>query len=337
MTSQAVSPDRIMQLGDAFKSAKTLLSAVELGVFTALAGGPLDAVALRTRINIHERGARDFFDALVALKLLDRDDRGRYANTPETACYLDRGKPGYIGGAFELRNARQYGPWSSLSEALRSGKPQSGARGSGNFDAYYADPKVRDNVVKGMTGGVRAVAEAVAAKFPWHSYRTFFDIGAAEGALPVAIARAHPHLTGGGFDLPAVGTLFDAYVAEHGLPDRLRFVPGDFFVEAFPNADVLILGRVLHNWDLRIKTMLLTKAYDALPKDGVLIVYESLIDDARRENAQALLASLNMLVISEGGFDFSGADCIGWMRDVGFRDMRIESLTTGYSMVVARK
>jgi hypothetical protein len=337
VTSPAVSPDRIMQLGDAFKSAKTLLSAVELGVFTALAGGPMDAVALRRCINIHERGARDFFDALVALKLLDRDDHGRYANTPETACYLDRGKSEYIGGAFELRNARQYRPWGSLSEALRSGKPQSGARGSGNFDAYYSDPAVRDNVVKGMTGSVLAVAEAIAAKFPWHCHRTFFDIGAAEGALPVAIARAHLHLVGGGFDLPAVGALFDAYVAEHGLADRLRFVPGDFFVDAFPKADVLILGRVLHNWDLRIKAMLLTKAYDALPKDGVLVVYESLIDDARRENAQALLASLNMLVISEGGFDFSGVDCISWMRDAGFRDMRIEPLTAGYSMVIAIK
>jgi hypothetical protein len=326
-----------MQLGDAFKGAKTLLSAVELGVFTALAGGPLNAGALRARINIHERGARDFFDALVALKLLDRDDHGRYANTPETACYLDRGKPEYIGGAFELRNARQYGPWGSLSEALRSGKPQSGARGSGNFAAYYADPTVRDNVVKGMTGGVLAAAEAIAAKFPWHRHHTFFDIGTAEGGLPVAIARAHPHLVGGGFDLAAVGALFEAYVTRHGLVDRLRFIPGDFFVDPFPKADVLILGRVLHNWDLRIKTMLLTKAYDALPKDGVLIVYESLIDDARRENAQALLASLNMLVISEGGFDFSGADCIGWMRNVGFRDMRIEPLVMGNSMIIGMK
>lgn len=337
MKSQAVSPERLMQLGDAFKVAKTLLSAVELGVFTALAGGPLDGATLRERIDIHQRGARDFFDALVALKLLDRDEHDRYANTPETAHYLDCGSPQYIGGLFDFRSARQYGPWGGLSEALRSGKPQSGARGSGNFGAYYADAAVRDNVAKGMTAGVHAVAAMIAAKFPWHAHRTFLDVGTAQGGLPVAVACAHPHLTGGGFDLPAVGALFDDYVTEHGLADRLRFVAGDFFIDPFPQADVLILGRVLHNWNLRTKAMLLTKAYDALPKGGALIVYEALIDDARRENEQALLASLNMLVISEGGFDFSGADCIGWMRSAGFRDMRVEQLTAEHAMVVGIK
>jgi SAM-dependent methyltransferase len=330
------SPERLMQLGDAFKGAKALLSAVELGVFTALAEGPLDAAMLRGRISIHERGARDFFDALVALKLLARDEQGRYTNTAETAWYLDRGQPTYIGDSLELRNARQFGPWDGLTEALRSGRPRSGARGSGNFGAYYSDPAVRDNVVKGMRVSLDA-GTVIAAKFPWRSYRTFFDIGTGQGFLPVEIARAHSHLTGGGFDLPAVRALFDGYVAEHGLADRLKFVPGDFFADPLPRADVLVLGRVLHNWDLQSKNMLLSKAYDALPEGGALIVYEKLIDDERRENAQALLESLNMLVISAGGFDFSGADCIGWMRNVGFRDMRLEALTAGHAMVTGLK
>ena len=331
------SPERLMQLGDAFKASKALLTAVELGVFTALADGALDVAMLRARINIHARGAHDFFDALVALRLLDRDEHGRYANTPETACYLDRNCAGYIGSALELRNARQFGPWERLTEALRSGSPQSGARGTGNFAAYYADPAVRDNVVKGMTAGSLAPARMIAARFPWHTYQTFFDIGTAQGCLPVAIARAHAHITGGGFDLPAVGPSFDDYVTAHGLADRLKFIAGDFFADPLPKVDVLVLGRVLHNWDLPTKTMLLAKAYDALPNGGALIVYEKLIDDARRENAQALLGSLNMLVISAGGFDFSGADCIGWMRDAGFRNMRLEPLTEGHSMVTGLK
>ena len=337
MNLSPTSPERIMQLGDAFKGAKALLTAVELGVFTALADGPLDVAMLRARIGIHERGARDFFDALVALKLLDRDEQGRYTSTAETACYLDRNNTSYIGDSLELRNARQFGPWDGLTEALRTGSPQSGARGTGNFDAYYADATVRSNVVKGMTGGSLAVAKMIAARFSWRTYQTFFDVGTAQGCLPVEIARAHSHVTGGGFDLPAVGPLFDAYVAEHGLADRLKFIAGDFFADPLPQADVLVLGRVLHNWDLPTKSMLLAKAYDALPDGGALIVYEKLIDDARRENAQALLESLNMLVISAGGFDFSGADCIGWMRNAGFRNLRLEPLTAGHSMVTGLK
>jgi O-methyltransferase/methyltransferase family protein len=337
MDSQMISPERITRLGDAFKGAKTLLSAVELGVFTALAKEPMDTAKLRERIGIHERGARDFFDALVALQLLNRDEQGRYTNTPETARYLDRGRPDYLGALFELRNARQYGPWNNLTEALRSGKPQSGARGTAHFAAYHADQAVRDNFVKGMTAGALPVARVIAAVFPWREYRTVFDIGTAEGCLPVEIARSHSHITGGGFDLPAVRPMFNAYVADHGLADRLHFVDGDFFTDPLPKADVLVFGRVLHNWDLAGKAMLLSKAYDALPAGGAVIVYEALIDDARRENAQALLASLNMLVISAGGFDYSGADCVGWMRSAGFCNMRIEALTMGNSMVVGVK
>ena len=337
MDPQMNSPDRIMQLGNAFKGAKTLLSAVELGVFTTLADAPLNIATLRERVGIHERGARDFFDALVALKLLDRDEQGRYSNAPEAAFYLDRGKPAYVGGWLELLNARQFGPWNYLTEALRSGEPQSGARGTGNFGAYYADPAVRENVVKGMTAASLVVAKLIAERFPWSNWRTFVDIGTAQGGLPVEIAQAHPHLTGVGYDLPAVGPLFDAYVAEHGLANRLRFHPGDFFADPLPKADVLVLGRVLHNWDLQTKNMLLTKVYDTLPEGGALIVYETLIDDARRANAQGLLASLNMLVISAGGFDFSGADCIGWMGNAGFRNMRVEPLTAGLSMIIGTK
>jgi len=99
----------------------------------------------------------------------------------------------------------------------------------------------------------------------------------------------------------------------------------------------VVLGRILHNWNLSTKQMLLKKAYDALPARGALIVYERFIDDDRRVNAPALLASLNMLIMTAGGFDFTGADCISWMRDAGFQGPRTEPLTPEISMVVGIK
>jgi hypothetical protein len=333
-----VTPDRIMELGLGFWASKTLLSAVELGVFTELAGGPLDAQTLGGRLGLHPRGLPDFLDSLVSLRMLERDNAGRYANTPETDAFLDRTKPAYIGGMLEMAGARLYPFWGSLTEALRSGRPQNEARSGGNFfEALYADPARLENFLSAMTGLSHGAAGAIARKFPWSDYRTFIDVGGAQGGLPVQVALAHEHLTGGNFDLPSVGPIFEKYVTRHGLSDRLRFYPGDFFNDPLPSADVLVMGHILHDWDLEEKRRLLAKAYDALPSGGALIVYEALIDDDRRENATGLLMSLNMLIETPGGFDYTGADCQLWMREAGFRQTRVEHLAGPDSMVVGFK
>src|SRR5262245_31860347 len=203
MTGQ-LTPDRIMALGFGFWGAKTLLSGVELGLFSELAAGALDGEALRARLGLHPRSSRDFFDALVALGMLERHE-GRYANTPETDQFLDRAKPSYVGGLLEMANARLYQFWGSLTEALRTGEPQSEARsGTNPFDALYVDPDQLKQFLAAMTGISLPAARAIAEKFPWEQYQNFLDVGCAQGGLPVQVAQAHPHLTGGGFDLPAV-------------------------------------------------------------------------------------------------------------------------------------
>ena len=83
--------------------------------------------------------------------------------------------------------------------------------------------------------------------------------------------------------------------------------------------------------------MLIETAFRALPTGGSLIVYEAIIDDDRRENAFGLLMSLNMLIETPGGFDYSGADCCGWMKEVGFRETRVVHLAGPDSMVVGVK
>jgi hypothetical protein len=327
----------ILELGYAFRGAKVLMSAVELGVVTALAEGPLDCADLRRRVGVAERCARDFFDALVALGVLTRDEAGQYTSAPVADRCLNAHRPGYIGGLIENLNFREYAQWGTLTEALRTGRPQTGFDAPQHFTRLYSDPKRLAFFVKGMTGASLAPARALAAKFPWGRYATFLDIGTAEGCVPVQIALAHPHLTGTGLDLPIIGAAFDDYVKGHDMSHRIRFAPGDFFVDPFPSADVLIMGRVLHNWDLATKRMLLQKAYTALRQGGVLIVYERLIDDARKTNAAGLLSSLNMLIMTEGGFDFTGADCVGWMDQVGFAETQIEPLADTHTMVIAVK
>jgi len=334
--------DGIMQLGLSFWASKTLLSAVELGVFTELAAsGPTAFKDLRTRLRLHERGARDFLDALVALRLLNRDDEGgegHYANTPETDLFLDRAKPSYVGGLLEMANRRLYPFWGRLTEALRTGRPQNEARdGQDPFAAIYAEPEALRAFLGAMTGVSFPVARAITAAFPWRDARSFADIGCAQGGCVAEIASAHPHLAAVGFDLPPVRPVFEEYVRGRGLADRARFQGGDFFADPLPSADVVVMGHTLHDWDLAQKKALLRKAHDALPEGGSVLVYDALIDDARRDRAFGLLMSLNMLIETPGGFDYTGADCIGWMREAGFRDARVQPLTGQHSMVVGTK
>jgi hypothetical protein len=321
-----------------FMAAKTVMTAIELDLFSALAAGPLDVEALRAKLGLHPRSARDFFDTLVSLGMLERDG-GRYANTLETALYLDRGKPTYIGGFIEMLNKRLYPFWGSLGEALQTGLPQNESKGGGGnlFEALYADPDRLRLFLGAMTGISLPSAKAIARKFDFSRYKTFADVGAAQGGCTVQIALANPHLRGVGFDLPQVGPVFEEYVATFKLSDRVRFAPGSFFTDPLPKADVIVMGHILHDWDLEEKRALIKKAYEALPAGGAFIVYEALIDDERRRNSGGLLMSLNMLIETGGGFDFSGADGAGWMREAGFRETYVESLVGLDSMVVGYK
>jgi hypothetical protein len=336
--NQQVTYDRIMQTAMGFWASKTLMSAVEFGIFDALAGGPLDANALRLRVGVHERSARDFFDALVALSLLQRDKAGLYTNSHEAARFLDRASPNYIGGIIEMFNARLYGFWGSLTEALRSAEPQNEAKSGGDlFANLYADPVRLEGFLRGMTGITTPVANALVGAFPWKAVSSVVDVGSAQGCVPVRLALAHPHLTASGFDLPEVGPIFSRYVAAHKVSERVHFIPGDFFQNSLPAADVLIMGMILHDWDLPTKKMLLSKAHASLPKGGSLIVCEMLIDDERQVHLPGLLMSLNMLIETRGGFDFTGADCISWMREAGFSDARVVPLVGAYSAAIATK
>ncbi len=328
-------PEFIMQVGFGFWPSKVLLSAVEMELFTDLAKGPQSLESIQGRNGLHSRSARDFLDTLVALGFLSRAN-GEYSNSPATDLYLDKHKPSYIGGMLEMSNHRLYGFWNNLTEALRTGMPQNEVRSGGPslFEALYADPARLKSFLAAMTGVSHGANIAIAALFPWSKYKTFADAGAAQGDLAVQIALANHHLSGIGFDLAEVGPIFEEYVEKNGVASRLRFVAGSFFDQPLPQADVILMGHILHDWGIDDKRMLIRKAYDSLPEGGALIVYEAIIDDDRSKNAFGLMMSLNMLIETPAGFDYTGADCQGWMKEAGFRETRVEHLVGPDSMVI---
>lgn len=336
-TETQITPAKILQTGLAFWNSKLLLSAVELEIFTKLSGGPLDADDLIHHLNIHPRAARDFFDALVAAGFLRREN-GRYSNTPETGTFLVKSKPSYIGGILEMSANRLYSDWGFLTEALKTGTgPKKSKSASDPFEKLYETPEKLKEFLSAMTGISMASNVEIGRKFDWKKYRSFVDVGAAQGGLAVQIALQNPHLSGTGYDLARVRPVFEEYVKSFGLSERLGFQRGDFFKEELPPADVIIMGHILHDWDLETKRMLIAKAHRALAEGGAFIVFESIIDDDRSKNLFGLLMSLNMLIETPGGFDFTGADCQRWMREAGFRETRVIHLQGPDSMVVGIK
>jgi hypothetical protein len=337
-----LAPSRIMEIGLGFWPSKTLLSAVELGLFTKLGSDSMTGRELQEQLGLNERAIPDFFDALVALRFLERDGDGpeaRYRNSPETAVFLDRNNPGYMGGFLEMANARLYRFWGDLTEALRTGSPQNEIKHTGApmFHELYSQPERLEQFMDAMTGLSAANFNAFAEKFDFSRYQTLCDAGGATGQLSMIVAARHPHLRCLTTDMPAVTAIAERKIAAAGLSDRVSARAVDIFSEPLPSADVITMGMILHDWNLEKKMQLIRAAYDALPAGGAFVVIENLIDDARRENVFGLMMSLNMLIEFGDAFDFTAADFFGWCREVGFRETEVIPLAGPASAGVAYK
>ena len=341
-TNPQLDPGPILQTAFAFWSSKVLLTAVEFGVFTKLGDSRITGAELGAEVGLHPRCISDFFDALVAMRFLDREGDGpsaKYFNTPAGALYLDRGSPRYIGGILVMLNDRLFKFWHDLPEALRTGRPQNEVKHGqkGMFEELYAELPRLEQFMGAMTGFSRINFEAFAAKFDFSKYQTLCDVGGATGLLCMEVARKHPHLHCVSFDLPPVEPIARKHIAAAGLSNRIDTAGGDFFKDPLPKADLITMGMILHDWNLEKKMHLIRAAYDALPRGGALVAIEALIDDARRENVFGLLMSLNMLIEFGDAFDYSGADFRQWCGAVGFKTFDVIHLAGPSSAAIAYK
>jgi hypothetical protein len=332
----------IIDAGLGFWQAKTLLSAVELGLFTHLGDRAMTGPELGRALGLHERATLDFLDGLVAMGMLERDGDGpgsTYRNTPGTAAFLDRRRPEYVGAILEMANARLYGFWGNLTEALRTAQPQNEVKETGApmFAELYSDPGRLEQFLASMRGVSGRHFQAFAERFDFSPYRTLCDVGGATGLLSTLVAGRHPHMRCHSVDLPVVTPIAARYVAEAGLADRVTVGSVDFFREPLPTADVLTMGMILHDWNLEKKKVLVRKAFEALAPDGVFVAIEHLIDDARRTQVFGLMMSLNMLIEFGDAFDFTGADFDAWAREAGFARTEILPLTDHASAALAYK
>ena len=335
-------PSGILQTITAFWPSKVLLTAIGIQLFTVLGKKLMTADELGKALGLHPRGTFDFFDALVALRFLDREGDGpggRYKNAIETAIFLDKASPAYIGGIGEMFDARIFGFWNDLETALKTGKPQNEVKhgGKSTFEELYADPKRLVQFLEAMSGIQAGNFAVLAEKFDFGRYKTVTDVGGALALLSRVVGAQHKHLSFRSFDLPQVVPHAQKQIAAAGMSDRITAVSGDFFKDALPKADIVTMGNILHDWNLPNKKILIKKAYEALPSGGAFIAIENVIDDARRENAFGLMMSLHMLIEFGDAFDYTGADFRAWCSEAGFARFEFLQLAGPTSAAIAYK
>ncbi len=337
-----VDPSNIMQIGMGFWASKTLLTAVKMELFTHLAAKPLTGNEVKLQLCLNGRGLYDFLDSLVALGFIQKKgnkETAVYSNSADTDLFLDKNKASYMGGLLEMANNRLYPFWNFLEEALRRGTPQNEIRtGEASlFEKIYSDQDKTREFVNAMGGAQAGNFMTFATKFDFSSYKSLCDIGGAGAQLSAQVASHNPHMSCVSFDLPPVSPIAYENVSKFGVADRVTIRSGNFFTDPFPKADVITMGNILHDWGISDKKLLIKKAYDALPNGGALVVIENIIDNERRENAFGLMMSLNMLIETTEGFDFTASDFESWAWDAGFGETSKMSLTGPSSAVIAIK
>ncbi|UOK41837.1 MULTISPECIES: acetylserotonin O-methyltransferase [Flavobacterium] len=343
-TQNHPSPEGILQIASGFWASKILLSAVKFQIFTTLAERKsMSASEIKSLLGFKcsDRNVCDFLDALTAFGFLNREgilETAKYSNSIDTDFFLDRNKPSYIGGLLEMLNNRLYGFWGNLEEGLLTGNPQNEAiQGENLFDKLYADPARLEEFIHAMSGVQMGAFMALAQKLDFSKSKTLVDVGGSAGILSLMVAKHQPNMNCITWDLPAVTPIADQTIQKFQLQDRVKTAQGDFFKDEFPKADIVTMGNILHDWDEETKLMLMKKAYDALPEGGVFVAVENVIDENRNKNAFGLMMSLNMLIETGTGFDYTLADFNKWATQVGFKSTSMMPLAGPTSAAIAVK
>lgn len=281
----------------------------------------------------------------MALRVLEKHGSGKealYSNTPDANNFLVKSSPTYVGGILEFCAADLYHMWGQLTDALRTGKPQfdvlkrNGQKGDNMWDLYLGGKKA-EQFMNAMVGLDTPSHRAFAQSFDFEVCETLLDVGGAGAHCCCEVAKHNAHMTCISFDLPFMEKLAEKNICQQGLQGRVCVQSGDFWKDKFDRADVIVMSHVLHDYCAEQRQLLMKKAFDALPNGGRLVIIEMLIDDERMESVPGLIMSLNMLVGTISGSNFSRQDCDDMAKKIGFSKTEVLKLVPPIDAVVAYK
>ena len=319
----AITPIPLMQLATAFWGFKTLATAIDMDLFTRFSTSPMSPQELAQWFRIEERPAEMLLTGCAGLGLLCKQN-GRYCNTPLAEKFLVRAGRYYFGGFVSMLNRRLYSGWDKLPEALSTNRPTTWDPDKQSSLFEGADPAMMQTFWQAMHSLSTFTARALGEAVDFNAFRKLLDVGGGSGAFDIELCLRYPNLSATVYDLPFVTEIAKGKVAEAGLADRITTRSGDFFADPkYPPHDVILLSMIMHDWSEQEDRAILRKCYEALPPGGVVLISELLVNDEKTGPAPAALMSLNMLIETVGGRNYTPAEYRAWLEDIGFRKVQV--------------
>jgi acetylserotonin N-methyltransferase len=296
-------PTPILDLIEAFRRSKTLFTAVSLGIFDHLEEQSASAQSLAATLPANLSALTRLLDACAGLGLLLKSG-DLYSNTEASSTYLVSSSPSTLAGYILYSDRALFPMWADLKGAILDGtnrwEPTFGPLPGGIFAHFFRDEPARAAFLQGMHGLGLLSSPKIVRIFNLSRFSTICDLGGATGHLAIAACERYGAMQGIVFELPQVIPHAQAYIDKSPAAARLRALPGDFFADPLPPADLYTLGRILHDWPEDRIRALLDRIHAALPPGGAILIAETLLDDSHDAPVHALMQSLNMLVCTEG-------------------------------------
>lgn len=305
--------DELMELARGFQVSRTLLTAIELDVFTAVGSGAT-APEVAERLSSDPRATEMLLNALVALGAL-RKRGGTFRNTAATGRYLREGSPESQRLAL-MHAVNLWDAWSELTECVRHGRPR-------NLQARRRSPEQTAAFIAAMHSNAASRAPALVRAVGAAKVKRLLDVGGGSGAYSIAFAQANPALEAVVFDRAEVLPIAEQHIRAAGLAGRIRSQQGDLRKDEFGEGyDVVLLSAICHMLSPEENQDLLRRLFRALTPGGRVVIRDFILSADKTRPERGALFSLNMLVNTEGGASYSRDEYQQWLRAAGFQPVR---------------
>ena len=334
-TATQVTPERIMQFAWGYAPPLILESAIRNRIFDVLDENPktLEELAAATGISI--RGGAAITNALVGMNFLARDESGKLSLTPESAAFLVRSKPSFMGGFILHTSGHLIPRWLHLDEVVKSGMPVRAVNQEDTGAAFF-EPFVNDIFPMSYPP-----AKTLAAHLRLSDATgpvSVLDVAAGSGVWGIALAQSSPNVRVTAVDWPGVLPTTQKTVARFGLSDQFTFTPGDLRDADFGSGhQVATLGHILHSEGEKRSKELLAKTFKALGSGGTIVIQEFLVNKDRTGPMNGLLFAVNMLVNTDTGSTWSFEEIGSWLKDAGFANPRTVDAPGPSPLILATK
>jgi SAM-dependent methyltransferase len=330
MSKEVSSPQELMDLVNAFRSSRIILSSVELGIYKALSGAELPSEAVSANLGTDSRATDRFMNALAAMGLL-RKKEGRFSNTGFSEKFLVRGKPSFMG---QLDHSiHLWGTWSTLTEAVFAGRSVAVTEPIGERDEEWLEGFIAAMHARGIPQAVE-----VADVLDLTNARRILDVGGGSGAFSFEFLRRNPSAHAVVFDLPSVIPITRNYILDSGMKDRISTQSGDYHADEFEGKfDLVYVSAVIHINSPEENMLLVQKSADALNRGGQLVIMDHIMKEDRTEPFAGAVFAINMLVGTEHGDTYTENEIRSWMEEAGLKEIIRIDTVGGTNLMVGNK